>query len=183
MDPDRSTNIELYKVFQTFSLSIAFLFVSRAIVSLKYIWSSKRYARIMSLTALRSEFNLENLQGDLGVCTLSTVASMLIASKAATMAHSVNLTIVIFSWLFRQRRNNRAIGLAWGYYFGYLKKVTFSSTLFPDKSILKTQKANFFTVAVIQHFPATAGNMPTHFLTTKLYLEPPGTNLLFLQIL
>ena len=39
------------------------------------------------------------------------------------------------------------------------------------------------TVTAIQHVPPTAGKVPQHFLTTKLYLVPSGTNLLFLKIL
>ena len=53
-----------------------------------------------------------------------------------------------------------------------------------EVSISLFTRCELLTVmSVIQHFPPTAGNMPQHFLTTKLGIMSSSTNLLFLQIL
>lgn len=121
MEKSLSTNTEANVIFKMFLCALCFLFLQRIVVVAHYVLGSTFFFRVMLRASLRSEFDRESLARDVTISACISVFVFLAVPQAHTFLATVLLAS--FSWFFRQRRNNPAIGLAWSFYFGYLKKV------------------------------------------------------------
>lgn len=77
----------------------------------------------MLKAAFWSEFNRKCLQRDVPFCIVMSTISVFISLHLNINDKLTLLTVIHFTFMLRKRKSNPAIGLAWGYYFGYLKKV------------------------------------------------------------
>ena len=104
--------------------AVGVLIFSRLVLAFQNAWNAKKCTKAVLKVALWSEFNRKTLQLDLITAVIVAVISVLINSNTGILSSKVTLMgIIHLASLFRKRQSNPAIGLAWSYYFGYLKKV------------------------------------------------------------
>ena len=94
---------------------------SRFIIAFQYVWSSKYCSKMLLRTALKSEFDSESFKLDFIICIGAAISSILIFPQEN--AYLIVILIVTLKFFLRPKQNDPAIGLAWSFYFGYLKKV------------------------------------------------------------
>ncbi|XP_065061687.1 stimulator of interferon genes protein-like [Rhopilema esculentum] len=100
-----------------------YVLFSRVLIVLQNVLLFKGRKGALLKTALNCEFNRKNLTRDL----ILSISFGLLSAAVSTLA-KLELPLVValvshLTWFFRARARNPAVGLGWGFYFGYLKKV------------------------------------------------------------
>ena len=100
-----------------------YVLFSKVLIVLQNVLFLKGRKGAFLKAALNSEFNRRNVAGDL----ILSISFGLLSAAVSTLAKLELLLVVAlvshFTWFFRARARNPAVGLAWSFYFGYLKKV------------------------------------------------------------
>jgi len=113
--------IDLRGTLQLAFIALVFLLFSRLVTLIQYVRSAKHQSSMFMRAAWKNEFAWGNLGTDIAisfVCGL--LAEILVPAETKRFAC---LLLVALSNSFRRRSHEPAIGLAWSFYFGYLKKV------------------------------------------------------------
>ena len=113
--------IDLRETLQLAFIALVFLLFSRVVTFLQYVRSAKYQSLMFIKAAWKNEFALGNVRMDFAISLVCGLLSEVLVPTETK--RFVCLLLVALSNSFRRRSHEPAIGLAWSFYFGYLKKV------------------------------------------------------------
>ena len=118
---DSHKDVSVTHLLNMFLFAVTILAASRLVAFIQYVWSSKYWSKLFITAACRSEFSVEHLKTDFGIGLCIAIVSVLLCTGEASYIICL-LGVALWNSL-RPRPHEPAIGLAWSFYFGYLKKV------------------------------------------------------------
>ena len=139
-------DIDTKKLLLLDAAAFGFLILFRVITVIQYVWSSKYRSSMFVTTACRNVFCLDRVKVDFAISTGTAIISVLFVPAEHQLVSC--LLLAALSNSFRRTPHEPAIGLAWSFYFGYLKKVLpkFSSNVNRSKHKDETLPTLFILV-------------------------------------